>query len=260
MELAATKREVYNMATLGQYHIDLGTGGTRNNRPSDQTGRLFYNADNTNKAYETYYDIASGDGWYAAGGANIVAHIKTGSQWSSLDVTWSKRYMMYDIFMVSTDLTSGNNGLGMRIRNDGTWYTDNRYGASQNWWCSNDGGAQATHNFNYNSYFPVTQYEDASYRSQANGETGHLIWLRLSSGLPSNLTSNRFTGHGFYSTRAAPGVIGGEFNMSFNASNSRTGSNGQTTYPIDGIRFFTLNGGAMRGGTGTGTIITVYGL
>jgi hypothetical protein len=248
------------MSTLGQYHIDLGTGGTKANRPSNATGRLHYNADSTNKAYETYYDIAAGDGWYAAGGANIVAHTKTGSEWSSLEVTWSKRYLMYDIFMVSTDFTNNNNGLGVRIRNDGSWYNDSRYGMSMTWWCTNDGWDYANHNRNYGSYWNVTQYDNSSYRSQANGETGNLIWMRIGSGLPNNITSNRFTGHGFSSGRSAPGTIGCEWNMSFNSSNSRTASNGQTAYPIDGIRFFTVNGGSIRGASGTGTIVTVYGL
>jgi hypothetical protein len=140
---------------------------------------------------------------------------------------------------------------------------------SDNWSCANDGvdGSGLNYNIvnsNGGNYFPIsnwtTQDAGTGYWSQANGESHQDAFIRIYGSLPSGFTSNHISYEGTYAHMAPLGSTHARFGGVIINMTVGTATNGQSYYPVTGIRIGYLDGYTAPSISGPNAIITVYGL
>src|SRR6056300_306557 len=251
---------------LTQYSVRL-PGATHSQRQSitPEYGDIVWNSDN--KAYEMYHELSdssgNGENWHAVGGGNLVAHRKVYGSWSTLDLNWTPRYLSYDVYMLTNDITNNTGGIWLRVFNNGSLVDDSEYGYVNAWGCSNDGADGASNNYWYSSIWEtVGDRSRTNYRTQANGESHNLAIIRISGAVPSANSQNRPVFRCLSHCRSPNGTVHsqgyGEVNLA-NAPDALGGNSNGEVYKIDGLRFGSHEG-SIRGGTGCSTIISVFGV
>jgi hypothetical protein len=261
---------------LGENALQL-PAGTRAQRPAGTGGQIRYNTDS--QVFEQYHTPYTGTAnWYGLGGKQLIARATRNDAWNTMDLTWGHtqgRYMGYEIYVQMTDPATDRSRLYAQVFDvDGNLYNPaapnaGGYTYVDNWSCANDGVDQAGQNYNIvntngQSYFPVSNWstQDAStgYWSGANGESHQCIFIRIFNSIPSGFTTNHISYDGTYLHMAPLGSTHAKFGgVIFNLT-ATTATNGQTYYPVTGIRIGYLDGYTNPAVTGVSALVTVYGL
>ena len=263
------------VTVLGEHALQIPAGTTR---PAGTGGQIRYN--NTTQVFEQYHTPYTGTAnWYGLGGKQLIARGARSDAWNTFDVTWGHsgpRYLGYEIYIHQCDPATDRSRLYAQVFDvDGNVFSPSApsastsYMYSDNWSCANDGvdGSGLNYNIvnsNGGNYFPIsnwtTQDAGTGYWSQANGESHQDAFIRIYGSLPSGFTSNHISYEGTYAHMAPLGSTHARFGGVIINMTVGTATNGQSYYPVTGIRIGYLDGYTAPSITGPNAIITVYGL